>query len=90
MSSLQQVVAVTRVMEETTNNKLEDRGEVVANPENTEDPKDLRRLGKVFQGVVRVEVVEEERDVEGEDAEQVDHVQKSDREKEIKSLPIKN
>ena len=53
------------------------------NPENPEDPKDLRRLGKVLQGVVRVEVVEEERDVEGEDAKQVDHVQKSDREKEL-------
>ena len=53
------------------------------NPENPENPKDLRRLGKVLQGVVRVEVVEEEGDVEGEDAEQVDHVQKSDREKEL-------
>ena len=53
------------------------------NPENPENPKDLRRLGKVLQGVVRVEVVEEEGDVEGEDAEKVDHVQKSDREKEL-------
>ena len=58
------------------------------NPENPEDPKDLRRLGKVLQGVVRVEVVEEEGDVKGEDAEQVDHVQKSDREKELEMFLV--
>ena len=53
------------------------------NPENPEDPEYLSCFGEVLEGVVRVEVVEEEGDVEGEDTKQVDHVQKSDREKEL-------
>ena len=54
------------------------------NPKNPEDPEDLGRLGEVLKGVVRVEVVEEEGDVEGEDAKQVDHVQEGDGEEELK------
>ena len=54
------------------------------NPENPEDPEDLGRLGEVLKGVVGVEVVEEEGDVEREDAQQVDHVQEGDREEELK------
>ena len=58
------------------------------NPENPEDSKDLRRLGKVLQGVVRVEVVEEEGDVEREDAQQIDHIQEGDCEEELKRRSI--
>ena len=58
------------------------------NPENPEDPEDLRRLGEVLEGVVRVEVVEEEGDVEREDAQQVDHVQEGDGEEELKRRSI--
>ena len=58
------------------------------NPENPEDPEDLRRLGEVLEGVVGVEVVEEEGDVEREDAQQVDHVQEGDGEEELKRRSI--
>ena len=58
------------------------------NPKNPENSKDLRRLGKVLQGVVRVEVVEEEGDVEREDAQQIDHIQEGDCEEELKRRSI--
>ena len=58
------------------------------NPKNPEDPEDLGCLGEVLKGVVRVEVVEEEGDVEGEDAKQVDHVQEGDGEEELKRRSI--
>ena len=58
------------------------------NPQNPEDPEDLGGLGEVLEGVVRVEVVEEEGDVEREDAQQVDHVQEGDREEELKIRSI--
>ena len=58
------------------------------NPQNPEDPEYLGRLGEVLEGVVGVEVVEEEGDVEREDAQQVDHVQEGDGEKELKRRSI--
>ena len=58
------------------------------NPQNPKDPEDLGRLGEVLEGVVRVEVVEEEGDIEREDAQQVDHVQEGDREEELKRKSI--
>ena len=54
------------------------------NPENPEDPEYLSSFGEVLEGVVRVEVVEEEGDVEGENAEQVDHIQEGDGEEKLK------
>ena len=58
------------------------------NPENPEDPEYLSCFGEVLEGVVRVEVVEEEGDVEREDAQQVDHVQEGDGEEELKRRSI--
>ena len=58
------------------------------NPENPEDPEDLGRLGEVFKGVVGVEVVEEEGDVERKDAKKIYHVQEGDGEEELKRRRI--
>ena len=58
------------------------------NPENPEDPEYLSCFGEVLEGVVRVEVVEEEGDVEGENAEQVDHIQEGDGEEKLKRWDI--
>ena len=58
------------------------------NPKNPEDPEYLGRLGEVLEGVVRVEVVEEEGDIEREDAQQVNHVQEGDGEEELKRKSI--
>ena len=43
-------------------------------PENTEDPEYLRRLGDVFHGVFGWQAVEDLWEVEGEDAKDVDNV----------------
>ena len=49
-------------------------------PENAENSEDLGRLGDVLEGVLGGEQVEEDRDEEGEDSHQVDHVQERDEE----------
>ena len=58
------------------------------NPEDPEDPEYLSCFGEVLEGVVRVEVVEEEGDVEGENAKQVDHIQEGDGEEKLKRRDI--
>ena len=45
-------------------------------PEDSEDPEDLRGLGDILQGVLRGELVEDQRDKEREDPEEVDYIQK--------------
>ena len=49
-------------------------------PENAENSEDLGRLGDVLEGVLGGEEVEENRDEEGEDSHQVNHVQERDQE----------
>ena len=49
-------------------------------PENSEDSEDLSRLGDVLQGVLGGESVEELGHVEGEDAENVDDVERGEEE----------
>ena len=49
-------------------------------PENAENSEDLGRLGDVLEGILGGKKVEEDRDEEGEDSHQVNHVQERDQE----------
>ena len=55
-------------------------------PENAENSEDLGRLGDVLEGVLGGEEVEENRDEEGEDPHQVDHVQERDQEFKLEMM----
>ena len=50
------------------------------NPKDPENPEDLGGLGQVVQGVVGVDAVEAQGEEEGQDAQQVDHVQEGEQE----------
>ena len=56
------------------------------NPENTEDSENLGCLGDVLEGVLWREQVEKNRDEEGEDPHQVDHVQERDQEFKLEMM----
>ena len=50
------------------------------NPKDPENPEDLGGLGQVVQGVVGVDAVKAQGEEEGQDAQQVDHVQEGEQE----------
>ena len=55
-------------------------------PEDPENAKDLGGLGEVVEGVVGVEAVEDQGEEEGEDPQQVDHVQEGEQELPLEKI----
>ena len=56
------------------------------NPEDPENPEDLGGLGQVVQGVVGVDAVKAQGEEEGQDAQQVDHVQEGEQELPLEKI----
>ena len=56
------------------------------NPKDPENPEDLGGLGQVVQGVVGVDAVEDQGEEEGQDAQQVDHVQEGEQELPLEKI----